>query len=439
MANRKKILFVTERFPYPPTDGVRGRVYNLIRYLGPRHNVHLVSFHELQEQVTLERIAALERLGCRVAGIHSVPRTGPLRMDRLANLFERTPYSFRRYRSKSFEQSLMLLLRSLDLDVVHLDMINMAQYRQAIGESPCVISINDAVSRLYEGRASSERGLARLFLRMQAARFARYEASALAEFTKCVVVSEFEKQCLKDLNRDLDIHVVPLGVDLNYWRPSSVRREAQRCGLLFTGSWGGKGNTDPIVRFFVDAYPQLVKEVPGISAMIVGQGADKDNGLARIKEKLPRVSIVGYVPDIRPYYDRADVCVCYVSPYVTGVQTRVLEAMAMAKPVVTNSDRVGRGVGAGVEAGLVVAEGRDSFIESIRRLANDMEYQKGLGTAARRFIEEHYGWRKMGERIEQVYEAATEKVRRLPGPRGRVDEASGAMGALRRGSLLSAP
>ena len=139
-------------------------------------------------------------------------------------------------------------------------------------------------------------------------------------------------------------------------------------------------NVDGVTWFCQNIFPGIKKQYPNACFYIVGSNPHSD---VCALTKIDGVHVTGFVDDIRPYYKMADVCVIPLR-LARGVQNKVLEAMAMAKPVVTTSAAI-QGITAVDGNHLVVADKAADFTATINNLCNDMNRRETLALAGRRF------------------------------------------------------
>jgi glycosyltransferase involved in cell wall biosynthesis len=191
--------------------------------------------------------------------------------------------------------------------------------------------------------------------------------------------------------------VVPNGVDLEFWRRSSGERGADT--LVFTGAMDYPPNTDAALVLIEGILPLVRRTVPDARVLIVGR--DPPPQLVRAGQQ-PGVTVTGFVEDVRPYLEQATV---FVAPlrFGAGIQNKVLEAMAMEVPVIA-SPLAADGVRAegGQEAPVHVAHDQQQFAQLIIRRLAERATTAAPDTEARRYVEQHFVWRRSGELLEQV-------------------------------------
>jgi glycosyltransferase involved in cell wall biosynthesis len=232
-------------------------------------------------------------------------------------------------------------------------------------------------------------------------RLQHYELHILRQFSAILVCSEQDASLLRELDETLEAYVMPNGVDLAYFHPQSTITTKK--SLVFTGTFSYEPNVDAAVYFVEEILPLVREQYPEIELYLVGS-----NPHPRVKAlaKDPRVIVTGYVDDVRPFvWDAAIVIV----PLRMGSGTRlkVLEAMAMEKPLVSTS--IGcEGISTVSDEHLLVANTPTEFAEAIGRLLREDGLPKALGRNGRRLVELQYSWEKTVLVLDDLFPASME-------------------------------
>ncbi len=170
-----------------------------------------------------------------------------------------------------------------------------------------------------------------------------------------------------------------------------------------------QANVDGILWFCRTVWPGLQAKVPGIQLYIVGA-----NPVPEIRRLAgDTILVTGYVQDIREYYRLADVCIIPLR-LARGVQNKLLEAMAMGKPVVTTS-KVLQGIQAEPEQDLLTADDPRAFERQVLRLLRDPGLAQGLGRRARTFVLEQFDWKSNLQRLADLLQSGQTQTRAWPG------------------------
>ena len=404
-----KILFLTPQVPYPPQQGAALRNWGLISGLAARHDTAILSF--LSPGQSPEPPGPLRA----AARIETVPLPARTLRDRLRSMLTtRQPDMALRLVSESYARRLADWLAREPFGVVHIGGIEMAPYVGIVnGAQPRPVTVFDDLNCEYLlqrrafltdlGAPARWAGAAYSFVQWR--RLYRYEAQVCRRADRVLAVSDADAAALRDLVPGLDVTVVPNGVDTQAYVPgvSDTELQVPRDALVFTGTMDFRPNVDAVLWFAQKVLPLVRVQVPEVSFFVVGQRPHRRLDCLR---RDPAVELTGWVEDVHPYIAQAAV---YVAPLRIGGGTRLklLEAMAMGKPVVAT--RLGaEGYPVTDERELLLADTPANFAAAVVRLLRDTERRVALGQAARAFVEEYYDWRIIVPRVDAVYRSITE-------------------------------
>ncbi len=397
-----RVLFVA---PYVPSP-IRVRPFQLLRALVARgHRVTLVCAAGPADAAALDalrplctvRPVAMGRVATLAAYLRALPSDIPLQAAHRLG--------------PAFVAAVCAELAGGAYDVVHIEHLRAAEVarraaRGLPGTPPLVLDAVDSISLLFE-RAVRHSGTAttRAMALLDLARTRRYEAAYGRRFAAVVCTSPEDRWALATLRAELGepegapIEVVPNGVDLDYFRPTGAPREPGT--IVFSGKMSYHAN-EAAALFLLDAIMPLVwREHPG--ARVVLAGAAPGPRL-RARARDPRVTVTGFVPDLRPYLASAAVAVAPIR-YGVGVQNKVLEAMAMGAPVVA-ARQATVALAARPGADLLVADDAPAFAAQIGALLDDPARAAALGRAGRAYVEAHHSWGASAAALERCYAAA---------------------------------
>ena len=395
------ILFVTPFLPSPPEFGGQRRVHGLLKELTRRHTVSLLSFvtpgrsHEISLHASREYCRAIVTVP---NASFALSQRGK-RALQLGSLASRKSFEWLSHRVLAMEDALRQWTSRERFDLVNFEFMQMAQYRRVIDRGPaCVLDEHNIEFEILRRTARSEAGLLRrVYNEIDWRKLRGEEIAAWRAFDGCSVTSiQDQKALLRELPQARTA-VVPNAVDLEFFRPRLKATAPDSGSILFFGANNYFPNADGL-RFFVEEiFPLVRARIAGARLKIVGHTPDSLLSLAG-----EHVEIRGYVPDLRTEIETAAVV---IAPLRVGGGTRlkILEAMAMARPVVSTT------IGA---EGLEVADGRDlllgdspaDFSGQVVRVLQDPELARRLGENARRLVEERYGGAAAATRLEELYE-----------------------------------
>ncbi len=399
-----RILVLTSRLPYPPTEGHQLRSWHLLRALASRHDVTLLSFRRRDDASDEEPV-----LRDALEAVHSVPIPSEHSRVALARALLRSqtgrePFIATKYASSAFRDTLRTLAR--DADVVHFDMLPLFAHVDCIpADVPIVLNAHNVEHQLLANRIAIERRpWARRFFAGQAGRLRAFEQAACLRADAVLACSKDDAMELRALAPATPMTVIPNGVDLEANRPAG-RPPGDPCRMVFVGQMGWFPNRDGIEWFMRDVLPRIIGQRADARLVVVG----KSQGLEVPEAVRDHVELAGFVPDLRPVVHDAGI---YVVPLRAGSGTRlkVLEAMALGKAIVTT--HVGS-EGIALEAGrsALYADDAEGFAQAVLDLMDAPDEVARLGREARAQAERHYGWEAIGRDLLAVYD-------RLLAPRG---------------------
>jgi glycosyltransferase involved in cell wall biosynthesis len=280
-------------------------------------------------------------------------------------------------------------------DVVQLESSFLCTFRFP----PCtrlVIDEHNIESELFLRMCEGERSLPRrVFNRIEYARFRRFEQACWQRADACVVTSEREVEVVRTSAPDTPVAVVPNAVDLEYFAPSDTPVDTHT--LIFSGTLNYRPNLDAARYFIDDIWPLVRDRYPDASLTLTGGNDGVDTrSLTR-----PGVRFLGEVPDIRPYV-RGAAAVIVPIRIGGGTRLKVLEALAMGRPIV--STPVGcEGVAVRDGEHLLIADDGPAFASNIFEVFENPALRDALGRAGRRLAEKRYSWDLAGERLQSLY------------------------------------
>lgn len=234
------------------------------------------------------------------------------------------------YRSAHFSRRLKEKIIASGADILYFDGYPMAQYVDIAQPLPRVICPRDCVSLLLE-RELSRKGLRSLkqpFLRWEL-RKRRNQEARYHRFHACFFVARQDAMRAGDLSPSANAVWAPNGVDTDFFAPQGLKPDPLT--VTFTGSMGYGPNEEAVLWFSSHVWPLLTRRYPDAKFCIAGANPGTEVRALSMKDK--RVVVTGFVEDLRPYLEKSAVVVAPMQGG-TGIKNKVLEAMAMARPVV---------------------------------------------------------------------------------------------------------
>jgi glycosyltransferase involved in cell wall biosynthesis len=264
---------------------------------------------------------------------------------------------------------------------------------------PIVLREHNFEALIYErfskiGPNAAQRTVAKI----HGKRLRKEETIFLKEFDAVAAITNEDAQLMRDVAPEAEIHIIPAGVDTEFFTPTADSAEDPN-SILWVGSLAWDPNLDAVRYFLISIFPLISEWYPEARFDVIGTNSERVSKLAA--KFGDRVRILGWVPDVRHYLSRSAVLVVPLR-IGGGMRIKLLDFFAAGKAVVTTS--VGsEGNFAQNENELLIADTAEDFADSIARLFADETLRKSLGRRARELVETRYSWPKVGQAFEQLY------------------------------------
>ena len=392
MAN---LLYLVHRIPYPPNKGDKVRSYHLLKHLTAHHNVFLGTF---LDDAADEAYVDIVRSMC--TDLH-VARINPrlAKLASLAGLMTHQALSLRYYRNSGLHAWVNRILVEQKIDKTVVFSSVMAQFlenRSGIANPPMLVDFVDVDSAKWTQYAPDHRWPLSWLYRREGMRLLAYERAVAAQSQRSFFVTENEADLFGKLAPECKglVQAMSNGVDSDFFSPDPGRispfvgEAASRpeIPIVFTGAMDYWPNIDAVTWFVNDILPALRKTWPDICFYIVGRSPPPAvQSLAS-----NAVVVTGTVPDVRPFLQHAALVVAPLR-VARGIQNKILEAMAMARPVVASQSCV-EAIEAKCGDELISATSASDFVREIDALLKSPEIAAAVGTAGRQRVVKSYSW-----------------------------------------------
>ena len=388
-----KILFLAHRIPYPPNKGEKIRAFHELKYLGGRHTVDLLCFADSKEEARGK--TELARL-CRHIYVETRSRVGIAR-GALRSLLRNEPLSCGCFFSEKFQQEVRKMLARDAYDVIFVFCSAMAQYLPAPSLTPVVLDFVDVDSRKWAEYARRSRAPLSWLYNREARRLALYEKSWAAR-SHSTVVSTRQEAALLDNNGLLPVVAINNGVEGPRLPAKAACDPVQALEpyVVFIGQMDYRPNVDAVAYFAKDLLPRIQKSHPSLKFVIVGR--DPTMRVRRLA-KLPGVTVTGAVTEVESYLARS---VAVVAPFriAQGIQNKMLEALAMGKPIVSTRGPA-MAIGAVDGETLLIADTAEEFVRAVVALLEDPQLYKHLSNGAE-FVRRNFNWQDKLAELEEL-------------------------------------
>ena len=379
---RKKILVLTSRFPYPVIGGDRLRIYKLCKALSKYHDLTLLSLCDNPTEVDMP---VNDNVFKNIHRIYMAKYRSYINVA--CAFFSKKPLQVAYYESSEFKAKLAELVPEHDAIFCHL--IRTADYAEKYDVAK-FIDMTDAISLNYKrvSQVASKLNFKALIYSIEQKRLELYEKQMVDKFDIVSFISQVDKDYLYSPQDKFDkIKVIGNGVDTNVLK--FVHRSmpvSETINLVFIGNMLSLQNMDAILFFSKKILPEL-KNKFNIRLVVIGRIADKDKN---ILNNIDSVTAVGQVDDINKAASLGHIGICPVR-LGAGVQNKVLEYMSLGLPCITSS--VGfEGIGAVDGKHILIANSVSEYTNVIKCLSMDNEFYSTIALNARAFVESEFSW-----------------------------------------------
>ena len=402
------ILIISAQPPSPYSGG-EIRLLNLVKNLSRKHQFTVIAPIRKGQPVQWDVL----RQYCKFVPVwlsESIPPRSRIyyRINGWRQtLFDSKPRLVNEFSSPLIKESLSEELANNSFDLIQIQELLMVQYLPVKFNGHTVLDVENLWTRLLlrdeiakqliNGKSKTQITHV-LHNRIDHKKIARYEKRALKKFDACLAISIQEEQTIRKTAPKVKTAIIPNGVDCQIFSPQPAPENTYP-SLLFTGTMDWGPNADGAVYFAKTIFPRILLKKPQAIFQIVGR---KPNSEVLALANLSRISVTGFVEDVRPYMTE---CSIFVVPLRAGSGTRlkILEAMAMGKAIVTTS--IGcEGLLVENRKHLIIADTPQNFADAVLEILDRPELARKLGENGRQLVETQYDWRLISKRLEYLYQ-----------------------------------
>lgn len=399
MAN---LLFLVHRLPYPPNKGDKVRSFHLMKYLAQRHRLYLGTFIDDPADEACRGTVAEYCADSHIARLS--PRQAKIKS--LCGLFSGEALSLPYYHDAGLHQWVEHTIETRSIDHVVVFSSVMAAYVPDMKRLPTLIDFVDMDSAKWRQYATTHRWPFSWLYRREGEKLLAFERSVARQSQRSFFVTDAETEMFRQAAPECADKVEAMcnGVDAGFFTPEQCGKSPylpDEIPVVFTGAMDYWPNIDAAVWFAGEILPRLRMRYPGLRFSIVGRSPDQTvQALAG-----EGVRVTGTVDDVRPWIAHAAIVVAPLR-IARGIQNKVLEAMAMARPVIASTACAGP-IAAQLGEELLVAETADDYVAHIEMLLANRVRAEAIGKNARHCVLNHYSWEAHLAKIDRFLGAST--------------------------------
>lgn len=391
--NRKKILFLTARFPFPLIGGDRIKSFHLLKHLSKEHDVTLIScIHG--EAPTPERLKPLTDLGIKVHTVTVTPFKNGLRC--IKTLWTNQPLEIAFYDDPAFHEIVQREICEQSFDLLIAFFMRTAEYIKDLPIPKLLIAEDCRV--LYQSRSVSTTSnlLQKMIRSWEVMKLKSYEPSIIEQFDCVTCVTETDIRAMQESKPNAKYALLTNGIDLDAMPASSLEQLRSRKGIVFIGLLQVHANEMMALHIANNIFPNIRRAIPNATLSIAGS----DPGTAILDLEGNGISIHPNVEVIEDYYYQSAI---FLHPHkgASGIQNKALQALAMGCALITTESG---------SQGIPIVHGEHAFIakndEEMSKYAiillNDDELRIRMAMNGRRLIEKHFSWEAIFKDLDGI-------------------------------------
>lgn len=395
---KEPLLFLCHRIPFPPNKGDKIRSFNILKVLAKDHDVHLACFvddpYDWQYTAHLDSLCEStlfvkqNKLLSKVKGLKAFLTNSPISL----------PYYF----SRKVQNWVNAKVRQHNITRVFVYSSVMAQYIDLEKTSglTTIVDFVDVDSDKWRQYSESKKGIGKWVYQREFNKLAAFETNVALRAKHSLFVSPqeaelFKKQIPEKVGKR--VHGILNGVDTEFFDPinSGIEKLDEKIDVVFTGAMDYWANVDAVLWFSKEIWPLIRKKHPEATFYIVGGGP---GSAVMALDGNQGIAVTGRVKDVRPYILQARVVVAPMQ-IARGIQNKVLEGMAMAKPVIATTMAI-EGI-EGRNEHVMITNDQEVFSEYVSKYMGEITN----ANESREWIMQHLQWHATLADLTSMFES----------------------------------
>lgn len=384
-----KLLVLLPRVPYPLEKGDKLRAFYQIKELSKYHDIYLIALQD--DKLHSDAMKTLEPY-CKEIHVFRLSLFTKF-WGIIRALFKGLPMQCGFFYSNTVKRKIHKLIHKIYPDHIYCFMIRMAEYVKKYKDCHKTLDYQDVLSMGMKRRYDKANFWVKPIFTYEYRTLKRYEKNIFSCFTNKIIITNVDRDLIPHSQRQY-VHVIPNGIDFEKF--NGIKKE-NIYDLIFAGNMSYPPNVDAALFLAKSILPRLIERFPDIKLCICGV-----NPISAIKAlACKNIYVTGWVDDISAYYAQSKI---FIAPMRlgTGLQNKLLEAMAMKLPSVT-SPLAGKPLEYAVEKNtLMICEDIDEYVEAVSKLLCDKHFYKTIAKNGYQFVKENYDWEEIGKKLEEV-------------------------------------
>lgn len=390
-----KILVLLSRVPFPIEKGDKLRAFHQIRCLSQHNEVILCALSE--SVVDSHSISVLKTI---CSEIHIIPISKPGMVWNIVKaFFTGKPLQVGYFYRCKAKTQIRQLIQKTRPDHIYCQLTRVSEYVKDY-DIPKTLDYQDVFSMGAKRRAEQSSFFTSLIFNMEYKRMVKYEQKMFDRFDNKTIISVPDRDLIPHPSKD-EIVVIPNGVDHEYFQPEKIQKKFD---ILFTGNMGYPPNIDAARFIAGEIFPLVLEKYPDATLLIAG--ANPHSKVQSLQSE--NITVSGWVPDIRQSYASSRI---FIAPMRigTGLQNKLLEAMAMNLPCIT-SVLANQALGAQPDTEILVGNSAVEYAAHIINLLGNPEFANNIADNGHTFVKRVFSWENSTAILENLMKSKSHKI-----------------------------
>ena len=381
-----KIFVLLSRVPYPLDKGDKLRAFHQLKRLSEQHEIYLFALNDSPLHKDAVKVLSF----CKELHIYNLPKIA-IMWNVFCFLFSKKPLQCGYFYNRRAKKQIDKQIKIIQPDHIYAQLIRTAEYvkTQPIEKT---LDYQDVLSQGLLRIMRQSSFFKRLFYKMEHKRVRLHEKTIFNYFDNTTIITETDRN-LMDIPNNGTLTVIPNGVDTDFYRPM---QEKKKFDLIFTGNMSYPPNVNAAEYIAKNIFPPLLDKYPYIRIVLCG--TSPSGSVLSLQNE--HITVTGWVDDIRPFYAQSRL---FIAPMHlgTGLQNKLLEAMAMKIPCIT-SPLASKPLHLTNEKEVVICNTATEYVEAIDKLLIHPELYHRLAENGYEFVRQNYNWKSTTAILEEL-------------------------------------
>jgi len=385
---KTKIIIISSRFPFPLDKGDKLRIFNQIKYLSITHDIYLIALNTDRKTTSKEFDSVIKY--CKKIDIITLSKITII-INLIKAFILKKPLQVGFFYSKSAHQKIRKIINQIKPKWVYSQLIRTSEYTKEYEYN--IIDYMDSLSKGLERRMKKSPFFLKPIINREFKLTKEYESEIFNHFKKHTIITKNDRKFISHKNNN-DIEIIPNGVDTSYYYP--MQKITKKYDLIFVGNMNYPPNIEAVEFLCNKILPIIQKKHHNCNVLI--SGATPHNRVKKLANK--QITIRGWTHDIREIYASGKI---FVAPMFigTGLQNKLLEAMAMGIPCVTTS--LANNALLADNSEIIIANNQEDFASSCIKILNSKKISNNLSRKGLEFIKKTYNWEIINNDLKLLF------------------------------------